>query len=93
MEMLSAGLRVRVLGNDTDKFENAKAYFLGALKAAVGVLDDDLFKELGGQALGPGAKSNRVFVVHGHDDRAKTSLEVFLREIGLEPVVLHRQPD
>lgn len=39
------------------------------------------------------SKSSKVFVVHGHDDRAKTDLEVFLREIGLEPVVLHRQAD
>lgn len=38
-------------------------------------------------------KSKKVFVVHGHDDVAKTSLEVFLHEIGLEPVVLHRQAD
>lgn len=38
-------------------------------------------------------RSKRVFVVHGHDEVAKTSLEVFLREIGLEPVVLHRQAD
>lgn len=39
------------------------------------------------------SKSKKVFVVHGHDDIAKTNLEVFLHEIGLEPVVLHRQAD
>jgi predicted nucleotide-binding protein len=39
------------------------------------------------------AKSNKVFIVHGHDEVAKTSLEVFLHENGLEPVVLHRQAD
>ncbi|MES2825732.1 MAG: nucleotide-binding protein [Pseudomonadota bacterium] len=38
-------------------------------------------------------KSKKVFVVHGHDERSKTNLEVFLHEIGLEPVVLHRQAD
>lgn len=38
-------------------------------------------------------KTQKVFVVHGHDEVAKTSLEVFLHEIGLEPVVLHRQAD
>lgn len=41
----------------------------------------------------PPAKTNKVFVVHGHDEIAKTNLEVFLHEIGLEPVVLHRQAD
>jgi predicted nucleotide-binding protein len=30
---------------------------------------------------------------HGRDEIAKTSLEVFLHEIGLEPIVLHRQAD
>jgi len=38
-------------------------------------------------------RTKRVFVVHGRDDVAKTSLEVFLHEIGLEPIVLHRQAD
>jgi predicted nucleotide-binding protein len=38
-------------------------------------------------------KTKKVFVVHGHDEIAKANLEVFLRDIGLEPVVLHRQAD
>ena len=38
-------------------------------------------------------KTKKVFVVHGHDEIAKTGLEVFLHEIGLEPIVLHRQAD
>lgn len=41
----------------------------------------------------PVARSSKVFVVHGHDEIAKSNLEVFLHEIGLEPVVLHRQAD
>lgn len=41
----------------------------------------------------PVSRSKKVFVVHGHDEVAKTNLEVFLHEIGLEPVVLHRQAD
>jgi len=38
-------------------------------------------------------RTKKVFVVHGRDEVAKTNLEVFLHEIGLEPVVLHRQAD
>lgn len=41
----------------------------------------------------PQSRSKRVFVVHGRDEAAKTNLEVFLLEIGLEPIVLHRQAD
>lgn len=39
------------------------------------------------------ALSKKVFVVHGRDEVAKTSLEIFLREVGLDPIVLHRQAD
>ncbi|MCJ7602469.1 MAG: nucleotide-binding protein [Desulfobulbaceae bacterium] len=39
------------------------------------------------------AISNKVFIVHGHDEKAKNELEIFLTEIGLVPVVLHRQVD
>jgi predicted nucleotide-binding protein len=36
---------------------------------------------------------NRIFIVHGHDEALKNETEIFLREIGLEPIILHRQPD
>lgn len=38
-------------------------------------------------------RTKKVFVVHGRDEIAKTNLEVFLHEVGLEPIVLHRQAD
>ncbi len=37
--------------------------------------------------------NKKVFIVHGRDDLAKTSLEILLHEMGLEPIVLHRQAD
>jgi predicted nucleotide-binding protein len=37
--------------------------------------------------------SNKVFVVHGHDDAAKEGLARFLEKIELEAVILHEQPD
>lgn len=39
------------------------------------------------------SRTKKVFVVHGRDESAKTNLEIFLHEVGLEPVVLHRQAD
>ena len=38
-------------------------------------------------------QSSSVFIVHGHDHALKNDVEIFLRDIGLEPIVLHRQPD
>lgn len=37
--------------------------------------------------------SNRVFVVHGHDEAALQSLARFLEKLGLEAIVLKEQPD
>ena len=45
--------------------------------------------------LNPVLKSGkeRIFIVHGHDNALKDETCVFLSGIGLEPIVLHRQPD
>jgi len=37
--------------------------------------------------------SRRVFVVHGHDDGIKETVARFLSRLGLEPVILHEQPN
>ena len=36
---------------------------------------------------------NKVFIVHGHDTELKNDVELFIRSINLEPIVLHRQLD
>jgi predicted nucleotide-binding protein len=35
--------------------------------------------------------SNRIFVVHGHDDGARESVARFLERLGLEPIILHER--
>ncbi len=37
--------------------------------------------------------SRRVFVVHGHADEPKHAVASFLRSGGLEPIILHEQPN
>jgi len=37
--------------------------------------------------------SNQIFIVHGHDQALKNDVEIFINNIGLDPIVLHRQPD
>lgn len=68
---------------------------MSAILQTIKIVQDDVFGESKRQksVSSSGALSNRVFVVHGHDQGAKTDLETFLTGIGLEPVVLHRQPD
>jgi len=42
---------------------------------------------------GIGRDNKKVFIVHGHDIELKNDVELFLRSINLDPIVLHRQLD
>lgn len=67
---------------------------MGVLETARDVIEEDTFNELASdKATAPLSASNRVFIVHGRDDKAKGELEIILAEMGLEPIVLHRQAD
>jgi hypothetical protein len=37
--------------------------------------------------------TKKVFIVHGHDNALKTAVAHFLSRLGLEPVILHEQPN
>lgn len=36
-------------------------------------------------------KSNQIFIVHGHDNEMKATVALTLKNIGLEPIILHEQ--
>ena len=89
------GLTVPTSGYGPENFNDAHTTFLKALQLTVEALDSDEHGELKRQTsknVSP-KLSNRIFVVHGHDSQLKSDVEQFLSEIGLEPVVLHRQVD
>ncbi len=95
VKLVNDGVNYRTEGNSFNKFELAKSNILKALKTVAATLGNDVFGELKkpkSQAKSP-LLSNKVFIVHGHDDSLKTDLERFLHEIGLVPVVLHREAD
>jgi predicted nucleotide-binding protein len=94
-KLVVAGKEVRTQGNGSDNFERAKGNLLKALEMTLEALKDDAFNEIRqptSESISA-ALSNKVFVVHGHDLALKTEVENFLHQIGLAPVVLHRQPD
>ena len=35
--------------------------------------------------------NNKVFIVHGHNKEMELATEMFLKDIGLEPIILHKQ--
>ena len=37
--------------------------------------------------------SNKVFIVHGHNESVLKDVELFLQKLGLEPVILKDQPN
>lgn len=87
------GANIRVLGNGTDQFNRAHSYFMGALKSAIDLIDFDASVTREKEIEKSIKKTNKIFVVHGHDEKLKHEVEIFLQEIGLEPIILHRQPD
>lgn len=38
-------------------------------------------------------ESNKVFVVHGHNEAIREAVARFLEKLGLEPIILHEQPN
>lgn len=93
-QIINEALGENLIGRDRFTFESCRSKILGGLKSALDAAQHDSFEET--STLPPKAittNDNKVFIVHGHDEVSKTSLEVLLREIGLEPIVLHRQPD
>lgn len=87
--------QIKILGSGGEKFNQAIGHYQGALNAALEVLDKDTFGELlkSETAIKPEDLSTKVFIVHGRDEASKNELEIMLRDMGLEPVVLHRQVD
>ncbi len=45
------------------------------------------------QAMPVELDSRKVFLVHGHDEAVKFAVARFLEKLGLEPVILHEQPN
>lgn len=82
-------------GYPLKNFDEAKSKFITALENTKSALTEDVYGELvhkESENSSP-ALSNKVFIVHGHDTQLKNDVERFIHEIGLEPIVLHRQAD
>lgn len=69
---------------------------IGLLQLAIRSLEDDLADLSPSSPTPPqpsSFSSNKVFLVHGRDDDAKNDVALFLRTIGLDPIILHLQPN
>lgn len=68
------------------------------LDKTIGVIEAGKFNERRSRLkkttgpMGP-ISGKKVFLVHGHDDSARESVARFLEKLGLEPIILHEQPN
>lgn len=83
--------KVTLIGNGSGRFNLSQSIILGTLRAAIEVIKFEP-KEMKNKNIALN-KDSKVFIVHGHDEKMKSQLEIFLHEIGLTAIVLHRKPD
>ncbi|MCT7621936.1 nucleotide-binding protein [Aliarcobacter butzleri] len=82
------------LGRDIrDFFDDIKEkiHRIDSLVERIDLIPLEIISEASYQNITPITK--KVFIVHGRDEVSKTNLEILLTEMGLEPIVLHRQAD
>lgn len=96
----SAGLVVRRYEpSPGEVLEEARERLTDRIRSLESILERlDLIPEVAGtaaRAVSPPTASavstNRVFIVHGHDDEAREACARLLSKIGVEPVILHEQ--
>jgi predicted nucleotide-binding protein len=93
--LVEQGMEIATKGNSSDKFHEARGKFLQSLMItlASSKITRPAQYDSSKSNTSPEQLSKNVFVVHGHDNEFKTQVEVFLGELGLKPIVLHRMPD
>ena len=81
-KILEEGLELIVIGNGPSVFNQVKSSLIGALNSAIDVLEDDIFNEIKHEKVKtPKDYSDEIFIVHGHDDRSKNEIEIFINEL------------
>lgn len=82
-------------GGIVNVFDSGKCSVQGKcqaeVRAALGIEANGQPAKAAAAAPAP-AKNGKVFVVYGHDDKARNDLEVMLRRWGLEPLILDQLP-
>ena len=84
-----------IIGNSLDKFNDAKVNLVKSIQEALKVLENDIYGEVKGEEHPRTNQfhNRKIFIVHGHDHKSKNEVEILLKDLGLEPIVLHRKAD
>ena len=74
--------------------ENLEEHFSRSHEAIVGILIATRKKfSTSKKKIIKSAYTNDVFIVHGHDDTLKAETASFIKELGLNPIILSEQPN
>jgi predicted nucleotide-binding protein len=93
-----------MIGNEIPHYEKIESVSqdrqrsIQLLTAAIELLKERIEEQrtplgLPGEPTPPLNASNKIFVVHGHDNEPKEAVARFLSQLGYEPIILHEQPN
>ncbi|MFT5761275.1 MAG: putative nucleotide-binding protein [Polaribacter sp.] len=80
--------RDKLDGNYDYTFEEEKGYIISALTSCLRIKPKTNTKEFNSK---PELDLSKVFIVHGHDDEAKSKTARFVEKLGFEAIILHEQ--
>lgn len=79
--------------------ENAKAVLVSMAEEIDEYWDNEsealikVKKEESYESISAAPVSNKIFIIHGHDSAMKESVARFIMKVGLDPIILHEQPN
>jgi len=74
-------------GNYQDTFDEQKNIVVSALSSCLRISPKNNTKPKTGEII----NQTQVFIVHGHDEEAKSKTARFIEKLGFEPIILHEQ--
>jgi predicted nucleotide-binding protein len=88
---------IRIINGKDYSVERKKAWNDGKeewINTIETIIDElTLFSSLKKSDLSKQNNTNKIFIVHGHDNEMLKASEIFLTKLGLEPIILHKQPN
>ena len=86
----------KVQGNLVQSFKNIVKYKLDNLKSLLARVEllksqPTNYSHASSETTTKKLSKTQVFIVHGHDEVAKTKTARFIEKLGLEPIILHEQ--
>jgi predicted nucleotide-binding protein len=77
----------------SEAWQSGKSEMTNLLKIAFEEIELNLKENTQQKSSAPVVMSNKVFVVHGHDEEMKTTVARALEKLGLAPIILHEKAD